>query len=93
MTPGVTPARRRRTAGALAAGVSVAAGGLVAAGVTPVLGPLLIIQGGADTTIPPVSSQLLAPHLCSVGQDTERWVHPGMTHTALITVSVGDMAY
>lgn len=55
--------------------------------------PLLIIQGGADTQVPVISTQLLAQHLCSVGQDVERWIYPGMTHTAVITASVGDMVH
>ena len=55
--------------------------------------PLLIVEAGADTTIPPISVQLLAQHLCSIGQVTERWVYPGMTHTAVITVSIGDMVH
>lgn len=55
--------------------------------------PLLIYQGGADTQIPVVSTQILAQHLCSVGQDTERWIYPGMTHTAVITVAIGDIVH
>lgn len=55
--------------------------------------PLLIIQGGTDTTIPVISTQLLAQHLCSVGQDVERWIYPGLTHTGVITVSIGDMVH
>ncbi len=55
--------------------------------------PLLIVQGGTDTTIPPISTQLLAQHLCSVGQDVERWIYPRMTHTAVITVSIADMVH
>lgn len=53
--------------------------------------PLLIIQGGADTQIPVISTQILAQHLCSVHQDLERWIYPGLTHTGVITVSIGDM--
>jgi alpha-beta hydrolase superfamily lysophospholipase len=55
--------------------------------------PLLILQGGTDTQIPVISTQLLAQHLCSVGQDVERWIYPGMTHTGVITVSIGDMVH
>jgi pimeloyl-ACP methyl ester carboxylesterase len=55
--------------------------------------PLLIVQGGADTTIPPISTQILAQHLCGVGQDLERWIYPGMTHTGVITASIGDMVH
>jgi dipeptidyl aminopeptidase/acylaminoacyl peptidase len=58
-----------------------------------VAAPLLIVQGGADTQIPVISTQLLAQHLCSVGQDVERWIYPGMTHTGVITVSIGDMVH
>jgi len=55
--------------------------------------PLLVIQGGADTQVPVISTQLLARHLCGVGQDLERWIYPGLTHTGVITVSVGDMVH
>jgi pimeloyl-ACP methyl ester carboxylesterase len=53
--------------------------------------PLLIIQGGADTQIPVISTQVLAQHLCSIRQDVERWIYPGLTHTGVVTVSIGDM--
>ncbi len=53
--------------------------------------PLLIIQGGADEQIPVVSTQLLAQHLCAVGQDLERWIYPGQSHAGVIPVSFGDM--
>ncbi len=55
--------------------------------------PLLIIQGGSDTQIPVLSTQILAQHLCSVGQGLERWIYPGMTHTGVLTVSIGDMVH
>lgn len=53
--------------------------------------PLLIIQGGADEQIPVVSTQLLAQHLCGLGQDLERWIYPGRNHTGVIPVSLSDM--
>jgi pimeloyl-ACP methyl ester carboxylesterase len=55
--------------------------------------PLLIIQGGADEQIPVISTQLLAQHLCSVGQGVERWIYPGMSHTGVLAVSIGDMVH
>jgi dipeptidyl aminopeptidase/acylaminoacyl peptidase len=55
--------------------------------------PLLMIQGGADTQIPVVSTQILAQHLCSVHQDVERWIYPGLTHTGVITASLADMVH
>jgi pimeloyl-ACP methyl ester carboxylesterase len=55
--------------------------------------PLLIIQGGADEQIPVVSTQLLAAKLCSEGQDLERWVYPGLSHTGVIPVSTPDMVH
>ncbi len=55
--------------------------------------PLLIIQGGADEQIPVVSTQVLAQHLCSIGQDLERWIYPGLTHTGVLTVSIADMVH
>ena len=53
--------------------------------------PLLIIQGGSDEQIPVVSTQLLATHLCGIGQDLERWIYPGQSHSGVIAPSSGDM--
>ncbi|HXQ18963.1 MAG TPA: lipase family protein [Acidimicrobiales bacterium] len=53
--------------------------------------PLLIAQGGNDEQIPVVSTQLLATHLCSLGQDLERWIYPGQSHAGVITPYFGDM--
>ena len=55
--------------------------------------PLLIIQGGADEQIPVVSTQLLATHLCSLGDTVQRWVYPGLSHTGVIPVSTQDMIH
>ena len=55
--------------------------------------PLLIIQGGADEQIPVASTQLLAQHLCGVGQDLERWIYPGQSHAGVIGPSFGDMVH
>lgn len=55
--------------------------------------PLLIIQGGNDEQIPVVSTQLLATHLCGVGQDLERWIYPGQSHAGVIAPSFGDMTH
>jgi hypothetical protein len=59
----------------------------------PSTAPLLIIQGGADEQIPVVSTQLLATHLCGVGQDLERWIYPGQSHAGVIAPSFGDMVH
>lgn len=53
--------------------------------------PLLIVQGGSDEQIPVVSTQLLAQHLCGLGQQLQRWIYPGLNHTNVIPVSAGDM--
>lgn len=53
--------------------------------------PLLIYQGGADEQIPVASTQLLAAHLCGLGQDLERWIYPGLSHTGVIPVATNDM--
>jgi pimeloyl-ACP methyl ester carboxylesterase len=52
--------------------------------------PLLIIHGGADTTIPPASSAVLKDHLCTLGS-VERWLYPGQTHSGVIDPSLDDM--
>jgi alpha-beta hydrolase superfamily lysophospholipase len=53
--------------------------------------PLLIIQGGDDTEVPVISTQLLAAHLCGIGQVLQRWIYPGQTHTSVFTPSAPDM--
>ena len=55
--------------------------------------PLLIIQGGADEQIPVISTQLLATHLCGLGQDLERWIYPGQSHAGVIAPSAHDMIH
>jgi pimeloyl-ACP methyl ester carboxylesterase len=55
--------------------------------------PLLIIQGGSDEQIPPVSTEILAKHLCSLGQDLERWIYPGESHSGVIGPSASDMVH
>jgi hypothetical protein len=55
--------------------------------------PLLIAQGGADEQIPVISTQLLATHLCGIGQDLERWIYPGQSHAGVINVYFGDMVH
>jgi pimeloyl-ACP methyl ester carboxylesterase len=55
--------------------------------------PLLIIQGGSDEQIPVVSTQILAQHLCGLGQVLERWIYPGQSHAGVIAPSAGDMVH
>jgi len=53
--------------------------------------PLLIIQGTADGQIPPISTQLLATHLCAIGAEVQRWMYPGEHHAQVIAPSTPDM--
>ena len=53
--------------------------------------PLLMPQGGADEQIPVASTQLLAQHLCALGQDLERWIYPGQSHAGVLPVYLPDM--
>jgi hypothetical protein len=55
--------------------------------------PLLIIQGGADEQIPVATTQVLEQHECSIGQEAQRWVYPGLSHTGVIPVSTPDMVH
>jgi pimeloyl-ACP methyl ester carboxylesterase len=57
---------------------------------TPNAAPLLIVQGAIDTVILPATSAKLQQHLCSIGQDVERWVYPGTTHVWALTTSSRD---
>ncbi|HET8931336.1 MAG TPA: hypothetical protein VFN21_11815, partial [Acidimicrobiales bacterium] len=52
---------------------------------------ILIIHGGADEQIPTVSSQLLAGQLCATGQNLERWMYPGRSHSGVIGPSLNSM--
>jgi pimeloyl-ACP methyl ester carboxylesterase len=60
---------------------------------TPSPVPLLIIQGGNDEQIPVVSTQLLAQHLCQIGQTLQRWIYPGQSHGGVIAPSTTDMIH
>lgn len=53
--------------------------------------PLLLVQGGADDLIPPASTQALAAHVCSLGQDVDLWEYPGINHAWGDYVSAGDV--
>ncbi len=57
----------------------------------PVPVPLLIPQGANDTTVPPVTTQLLTQHLCQVHQDVARWLYPGYGHGDVVAAYVGDV--
>ena len=59
----------------------------------PSAAPLLIIQGGSDEQIPVVSTQILAKHMCNIGQDLERWIYPGQSHAGVIGPSTPDMIH
>lgn len=58
---------------------------------TPAREPLLIIHGGADEQIPTVSSEMLANQLCPTGQNLERWMYPGRSHSGVIAPSFTSM--
>lgn len=53
--------------------------------------PLLIIQGGDDDQVPVGSTEALEAHLCGIGQDVERWVYYGQSHSGVVPVSAHDM--
>jgi hypothetical protein len=53
--------------------------------------PLLMIQGTADQQIPPISTQILYNHLCTLGQTAQRWMYPGQSHAGVIGPSFNDM--
>ena len=60
---------------------------------TPSSTPLLMPQGGSDEQIPTISTQLLATHLCKIGQSVERWIYPGQSHAGVIQYYMGDMVH
>jgi hypothetical protein len=52
-----------------------------------------MIQGGSDEQIPVVSTQILAAHMCGLGQVLQRWIYPGQSHAGVIAPSAGDMVH
>jgi fermentation-respiration switch protein FrsA (DUF1100 family) len=60
---------------------------------SPGAAPLLMIQGGNDEQIPVASTAILAQHLCSIGQNLERWIYPGRSHAGVVAVSAPDMVH
>ena len=56
--------------------------------------PLLMIQGGADEQIPPVSTKALADHECKIGQVSRNaWIYPGQSHSGVVAPSAVDMMH
>lgn len=53
--------------------------------------PLLVVQGAADTLVPPLTTAALAASLCRPGRNVEEWLYPGQTHVTTFAVSAGDV--
>ena len=52
--------------------------------------PIVINHGGKDTTVPAIASQVMADHLCSIGQGVERWLYPTKSHGGVSSASLQD---
>jgi pimeloyl-ACP methyl ester carboxylesterase len=53
--------------------------------------PLFIYHGDADTTVPPIISQLMFRSYCALGVTAQRTVYPGKDHISVIAAALGDI--
>ncbi len=53
--------------------------------------PLFIYHGDADTTVPPIISQLMFQSYCGLGVTAQRTVYPGKDHISVIGAALEDI--
>jgi hypothetical protein len=53
--------------------------------------PLFIYHGDADTTVPPIISQLMFQSYCALGVTVQRTVYPGKDHISVIGAALDDI--
>ena len=54
-------------------------------------GPMLLVQGDADTTVPKLLSDALNQQLCGIGQAVDYRVYPGADHTGVVAAAGPDI--
>jgi predicted esterase len=57
---------------------------------SPAYGPILLLQGTADRTIPEALTRQAAAHLCKLGDTVEYQTYAGMDHDPLVDASFRD---
>ena len=57
----------------------------------PAAAPLLLVQGALDEQIPAGVSAAVGIHECLLGQDTGRWVYPGVDHGRIVAAASEDV--
>jgi pimeloyl-ACP methyl ester carboxylesterase len=55
------------------------------------IAPVLIVHGDADTTVPPVLSQLIQDRYCALGATSQRTLYTGADHGSVMVASVPDV--
>lgn len=59
-------------------------------GAAPITSPVLLVQGGADDTVPQVITELLRDRLCGHGTATDLAVYDGLGHDEVLGPSLAD---
>ena len=59
---------------------------------TAAQGPLLVVQGEADTSVLPPFTDELVEELCSNGTDVDHRTYPGAGHDAVLAAAADDVA-
>lgn len=55
------------------------------------VGPLLVVHGEADESLPPALSEQLVDELCAAGVTVEYRTYPGATHDGVLAAAAGDV--
>jgi hypothetical protein len=53
--------------------------------------PIFIYHGDADTTVPPIISQLMFRSYCALGVTVQRTTYPDKDHISVIAAAIGDI--
>lgn len=54
-------------------------------------GPVLIVQGDADTTVPPALSKAIRDGYCALGATVERTVYAGQDHVGVLIAAITEI--
>jgi len=54
-------------------------------------GPVLIVHGDADTTVPAALSKAIRDNYCALGVTVQRTVYPGQDHVGVVIAAIGEI--